>query len=176
MINTAQTSPGIPEPKTNKLALTSLVLGILSLVLCVVGIVFAIPGLICGFMGMSRVKKSGGTEKGHGLAMAGTVMSGVALIMFPIIGLLTAIAVPNFVKARAAAQRNGCIANLRTIDGAKANWALENRKTQSETPELDDLVGPNKYLKQELKCPAGGIYSLNAVEEKPTCSVPGHAY
>ena len=93
-MNAESTPPGLPEPKTNGLAMTSLVLGILSLVLCVVGILFAIPGLICGFMGMSRVTKSGGTEKGHGLALAGTIMSGVALVVFPVIGLLTAIAVP----------------------------------------------------------------------------------
>jgi len=174
-MNTAQIPPGIPEPKTNKFAITSLVLGILSLILCGVGVIFAIPGLIFGFLGMSRVKKSGGTEKGHGLALAGTVMNGTALVMFPIIGLLAAIAVPNFVKARSAAQRNACIANLRSIDGAKATWALENKKTQRETPVEADLFGPDKYIKEELKCPAGGIYSLNIVEEKPSCSIPGHA-
>jgi competence protein ComGC len=174
-MNSERTPPNIPEPKTNKLAITSLVLGILSLVLCVVGIVFAIPGLICGFMGMSRVKKSGGAEKGHGFALAGTVMSGTALVLFPIIGLLTAIAVPNFVKARSAAQKSACVTNLRTIDGAKATWALENKKTQQEIPEPGDLYGPDKYIKQEPTCPAGGTYSLNAVEEKPTCTVPGHA-
>ena len=170
-----QTPPGIPQPKTNKFAITSLVLGILSVVLCAAGILFAIPGLIFGFLGMSRVKKSGGTEKGHGLALAGTIMSGVGLVMFPVIALLMAIAIPNFVKARAAAQSNGCAANLRSIDGAKATWALENKKTQSETPEPGDLFGPGKYIKQEPKCPAGGTYSLNTVEEKPACSLPGHA-
>src|SRR5688572_3915232 len=142
-MNIEQTPPAIPEPKTNKFAVTSLVLGILSIVFCVVGILFAIPGLICGFLGMSRVKNAGGTEKGHGLALAGTVISGAGLVIFPIVGLLMAIAVPNFVKARSVAQKNGCIANLRTIDGAKANWALENRKPQSETPEFGDLYGPN---------------------------------
>ena len=171
----AQIPPGIPEPKTNRLAISSLVLGILSLVLCAIGIVFAIPGLICGFMGMSRVKKSGGTEKGHGLAVAGTVMSGAGLVMFPVIALLMAIAIPNFVKAKAAAQRNACIGNLRTIDSTKAAWALENKKTQTETPEPGDLYGPNKYIRQEPTCPAGGIYSLNSVEEKPTCTAQGHA-
>jgi competence protein ComGC len=173
-MNTEQTPPGIPEPKTNRLAITSLILGILSLALCVVGILFAIPGLIFGFLGMSRVKNSGGTQKGHGLALAGTIMSGAGLVLFPVVGLLAAIAIPNFVKARTTAQRNACISNLRMIDGAKATWALENKKTQSETPMSDDLFGPGKYNSSELKCPAGGIYLLNTVEEKPGCSVSGH--
>ena len=173
-MNADSTPPGLPEAKTNKLAVTSLVLGILSLVLCAIGILFAIPGLICGLMGMSRVKKSGGTEKGHGLALAGTVMSGAGLVLFPVIGLLAAIAIPNFVKARTTAQRAACINNLRAIDGAKATWALENKKTQTETPVTGDLFGPGKYIQSELKCPAGGVYFLNPVEEKPSCSVPGH--
>jgi competence protein ComGC len=174
-MNTEPIPPGLPQPRNNKLAVSSLVLGILSLVLCGIGVLFAIPGLICGFTGMSRVKKSGGLEKGHGLALAGTVMSGTALVMFPIIALLAAIAVPNFVKARTMAQKNACIANLRQIDAAKANWALDNKKKNDETPSASDLYGPNKYIAQDLKCPAGGVYSINPVEEKPTCSVPGHA-
>jgi competence protein ComGC len=168
------TPPGIPAPKTNKLAVTSLVLGILSLVLCVVGFVFAIPGLICGIMGLSRVKKSGGFEKGQGLAITGAVLSGVALVLTPIIGLLAAIAVPNFIKARDASMHNACIANLRIIDSAKATWALENKKTEGELPTETDLIGPDKYMMAKPTCPAGGSYSLNPVGAKPTCTVPKH--
>ena len=51
------------------------------------------------------------------------------MIVVAIIGLLAAIAIPNFVKARTTAQRNACINNLRQIDGAKEQWALENNKT-----------------------------------------------
>lgn len=172
----APTPPEVPQARTNGLALTSFLLGIFSVVLCGVGVVLAIPGLICGIIGMGRVKKSGGTQKGHGLALAGTILSGVAIVMFPIVFLLAAIAIPNFVKARNAAQKNACVANLRTIDAAKATWALENKKASSETPDAIQLYGPGKYIQKELKCPAGGVYSINPVEEKPTCSVPGHAF
>jgi prepilin-type N-terminal cleavage/methylation domain-containing protein len=51
------------------------------------------------------------------------------MIVVAIIGLLAAIAIPNFVKARQTAQRNACISNLRQIDGAKEQWALENKKS-----------------------------------------------
>lgn len=173
-MNAESSFSNAPQPKTNKLAVSSLVLGILGLVLCVVGIVFAIPGLICGIMGMKRVKRSGGTEKGFGLAVAGTALSGAALVIFPVVGLLAAIAVPNFVKARDAAQRNQCVANLRTMDGAKATWALENRKMEGETPTDADLFGATRYVREKPVCPKGGIYSINPVGTKPTCTMPGH--
>ena len=51
------------------------------------------------------------------------------MIVVAIIGLLAAIAIPNFVKARTTAQKNACIANLKQIDGAKEQWALENKLT-----------------------------------------------
>lgn len=172
-----ETTPlGVPAPRTNRLAVASLVLGILALLLCVVGFLFAIPGLICGLMGLSRVKRSGGTEKGQGLAITGAVLSGVALVLTPIIGLLAAIAVPNFVKARNAAMVNACIANLKTIDSAKAVWALENRKPEGELPAETDLIGPGKYLREQPACPAGGSYSFNPAGAKPTCSMPGHRF
>ena len=52
------------------------------------------------------------------------------MIVVAIIGLLAAIAIPNFVKARTSAQKNACIANMRQIEGAKEQWALENKKTE----------------------------------------------
>ncbi|HEY0550926.1 MAG TPA: DUF4190 domain-containing protein [Verrucomicrobiae bacterium] len=173
-MNVESSFPHAPQPKTNKLAVSSLVLGILGLVLCVVGIVFAIPGLICGIMGMKRVKSSAGSEKGFGLAVAGTALSGAALVIFPVVGLLAAIAVSNFVKAREASMRSACISNLRTMDGAKLTWALENRKRDGETPTDSDLFGATRYAREKPVCPKGGIYSINPVGEKPTCTLPDH--
>jgi competence protein ComGC len=112
--------------------------------------------------------------KGRKAALTGTIMSGASLVMLPVIGLLAAIAIPNFVKAREASQKNACVANLRQIQGAKDTWALENKKTTSETPTAADLYGPQKYIKGEPTCPAGGTYSINSVAETPTCSVPAH--
>jgi prepilin-type N-terminal cleavage/methylation domain-containing protein len=48
------------------------------------------------------------------------------MIVVAIIGLLAAIAIPNFLKARSTSQQNACINNLRQIDGATQQWALEN--------------------------------------------------
>ena len=95
------------------------------------------------------------------------------MIVVAIIGLLAAIAIPNFVKARATAQMNACINNLRQIDAAKQQWALEKSKSTTDVPTEDDI---KVYLvhSQLPHCPAGGTYTLNAVGQPPECSIPDH--
>ena len=56
------------------------------------------------------------------------------MIVVAIIGLLAAIAIPNFVKARQTAQTNACINNLRIIDAAKQQWALESGQASTASP------------------------------------------
>lgn len=90
------------------------------------------------------------------------------------IAMLSAVAIPNFVKARSTAQKNACINNLRQIDAAKQQWAVENKKTDTSIPTRADL---SPFLKSEKfpVCPAGGTYTLNPVGDPPRCSLPGHA-
>ena len=99
------------------------------------------------------------------------------MIVVAIIGLLAAIAIPNFVKARTASQKNACIANLKQIDGAKSTWALEDMKVATDTPGDTDLFGATQYIRDKPACPAGGTYALNNVSNKPTCdqSAAGHS-
>jgi prepilin-type N-terminal cleavage/methylation domain-containing protein len=61
------------------------------------------------------------------------------MIVVAIIGLLAAIAIPNFVKARTTAQANACVNNLRQIDGAKQQWALETKAAASATPGIAEI-------------------------------------
>ena len=98
------------------------------------------------------------------------------MIVVAIIGLLAAIAIPNFIKARMASQKAACVANLRTIDGAKATWALEQHKNNGDVPTDADLFGPTSYIREKPGCPANGTYSLNQVDQKPSCTVPEHTY
>lgn len=95
------------------------------------------------------------------------------MIVVAIIGLLAAIAIPNFVKARATSQANACINNLRQIDGAAAQFALENGKVNTDTIAMNtDLTPYIKLNKNSLipQCPAGGTYFLSQVGQTPTCS------
>src|ERR1700691_6127490 len=56
------------------------------------------------------------------------------MIVVAIIGLLAAIAIPNFVHARSTSQQNACINILRQIDGAKQEWALESKQNSTSVP------------------------------------------
>jgi septal ring factor EnvC (AmiA/AmiB activator) len=76
----------------------------------------------------------------------------------------------------AADARNACINNLRQIDAAKQQWALEKSKTADAVPTMQDIA---PYIKLDANgnipgCPSGGTYTLNAVGELPSCSIPGH--
>jgi len=101
------------------------------------------------------------------------------MIVVAIIGLLAALAIPNFVKARKTSQSNACLSNLRQVDGAKQQWALEKGKGSSDTPVAADL---QPYLGRGdagsltgLYCPltgsgALGGYTLNNVATAPNCN------
>jgi len=103
------------------------------------------------------------------------------MVVVAIIGLLAAIAIPNFMKSRDTSQVKACINNLRLIDGSKQQWALENKRTGDAVPEETDL---QPYLVRGTSgrmpvCPAGGAtatnfatsYSINAITNPPTCIV-----
>src|SRR5436189_2337813 len=88
------------------------------------------------------------------------------MIVVAIIGLLAAIAIPNFIKAREASQKNACIANLKQLDGAKNTWALENKQIGTATPVDSDLFGSALYIRDKPECPANGTYALATVASK----------
>ena len=96
------------------------------------------------------------------------------MIVVAIIGLLAAIAIPNFVKARATAQQNACINNLRQIDAAANEFALEKGKSTGATITMTTDLTP--YIKLNSAgslppCPAGGTYTCTAVGTSPACSL-----
>ena len=95
------------------------------------------------------------------------------MIVVAIIGLLAAIAIPNFVRARETAQANACINNLLQIDGAIQQWALETRAASAAAVTLADCA---PYLKGGAtpSCPASGTYTVTTVTTPPTCTVAGH--
>jgi prepilin-type N-terminal cleavage/methylation domain-containing protein len=94
------------------------------------------------------------------------------MIVVAIIGLLAAVAIPNFVKARQTAQRNACIKNLQQLDGSKETWALEKKKAPGD-PIVEDEI--NAYIKGGApKCPAGGAYKYGAIGTDPTCTIATH--
>ena len=95
------------------------------------------------------------------------------MIVVAIIGMLAAIAVPSFNKARLSAQRTGCISNLRQIDGAKERWAVEAHRGAGAPVDEAEV---NSYMKRGApNCPGNGSYNYGNLDTDPTCSIPGHS-
>ena len=96
------------------------------------------------------------------------------MIVVAIIGLLAAIAIPNFVKARATSQANGCINNLRQIAAAANEFALEQKLTSGTTINFPTDLTPYIKLNSSSSlpgCPANGIYSDVSIGAIPQCSL-----
>ena len=103
------------------------------------------------------------------------------MIVVLIIGILLAIAGPNFAHARDTSKAKTCIEHLHKIQYAKENWAMDNNKGVTETPVGDDLwpAGGDGYLKREPLCPSGGTYTIGDINTLPVCSegaAKGHAH
>jgi prepilin-type N-terminal cleavage/methylation domain-containing protein len=96
------------------------------------------------------------------------------MIVVAIIGLLAAIAIANFVRARATSQANACINNMHQIDGAVTEWALEKgKKTGDAAPNLNTDLTPYIKLNSSSSvpvCPAGGTYIMSTVGSIPQIS------
>ena len=101
------------------------------------------------------------------------------MIVVLIIGILMAIAVPNFISARSNSQKNTCVSNLKQIESAKEQWAMVNKKGATDTPTSTDLVGDatSGFLKAYPECPTGGSYTIGNMSTRPVCSksADGHA-
>ena len=112
-------------------------------------------------------------------AAAGATRKGKVSLVRVAILIIPALAVFHFLLIRPGRSghynpRNACVANLKQIEATKATWALENKKLPTDVPQDSDLFGTNRCLREKLNCSEGGTYSLGAVNEKPTCSTPGH--
>jgi hypothetical protein len=186
--------PAIEQPKSSGLAWTSIVLGVLPLpswgvavlflglvgprlpdwlpaiivylAFCLPGLLAAVLAIILGHAARNRARQAPERYGGARLARAGIVLGYVGILgtMF-----LVAMTIPGLQRARVTDIPLACINNLKQIDGAKAQWALENHKRPGD-PVVDDEV--NAYLRHSARpvCPRGGVYRYNAVGVNPTCS------
>lgn len=96
------------------------------------------------------------------------------MLIVAIIGILAALVIPSFIRARARSSQTSCINNLRQIESAKSQWALANKAAANASPSDADLFGVTLYIKTKPQCPAGGVYTVDKVNVPATCDQPGH--
>jgi len=174
--------------KTAPGSIWSLVLGILGISLC--GPFTAIPAVICGHIAISKIKKSSGALTGGGMAIAGLVLGYVGIaIMVVLIPLYAAIAIPSFMRAHTTSQKNACLNNLRRIEAAKDQYAIETGRTNGwaftdDKEAFSTLAGaPSSYLKGYPSCEASvhteakgtlaravADYDVNAIGKNASCA------
>ena len=95
------------------------------------------------------------------------------MIVVLIIAILLAIAIPNFLRARETSRAKSCQANMRQIETAKEQWAMDNKKAATDTPTATDLV--TEYMRGTDNtlplCPSSGTYTVGDMTTRPVCSI-----
>jgi len=92
-----------------------------------------------------------------------------------LLGLFALVAIPNHVsdgRNGPGGKSNACINNLRQIDAAANQFALEHGKTNDDAINFPNDLTPYIKLDKNGKvppCPSGGIYSIKKVGDSPTC-------
>lgn len=103
------------------------------------------------------------------------------MVVVAIIGLLAAIAIPNFLRARATSQQDACIANLREIDAAVQRWALEDGAgpTTPVTPsEIEPYMGRGTagglpWCPEDMTHSFSTSYAIKNASTAPVCKIGG---
>ena len=111
------------------------------------------------------------------------------MIVVLIIGILLAIAVPNFLNAREASRAKSCVGNLYQINSAKLQCVMDNKLGDTSTAafsvdgvtptaagpngtyQLTRMGGSQNYIRAAPVCPSGGGYAPGGVTAAPTCSI-----
>ncbi|MBC8001924.1 MAG: prepilin-type cleavage/methylation domain-containing protein [Opitutaceae bacterium] len=95
------------------------------------------------------------------------------MIVVIIIGLLAAVGIPNFMRSRTKTQREVCVKGLGVIEGAKQQWAIQNKKLRGFPVTVSDIID---YVGNKTMpiCPSSGTYTIGSVGTKPTCSIADH--
>ena len=140
---------------------------------CTAGLA-ALAGLPLGIMALVKVGRSHGTLKGKGLAIASICLSGVFLLMIPVmLGLL----LPLAAKAKRTARSGDCVENVKAICLAARLYAEDNNGQYPSATNWCDGILPNLPGPETLHCPSasgnGCTYGLNrAVAGRTMWSIP----
>jgi type IV pilus assembly protein PilA len=109
-------------PQTSGLAIASLICGLLFF-----AFPLALAAVILGHVSLSQIRKSGGHLKGRGLALGGTILGYLGLSIVPVL-IIAAIAIPNLLRARIAANESSAVGSVRSLTEAEATFARTGNK------------------------------------------------
>ena len=140
-----QSVPSQPSPASYPVAEETSGKALASMITGIFGLVFffpAIAAIILGHISRSEIRRSNGRLKGNGMATAGMVMGYGMIAMIPFILILAAIAIPNLLRARIAANEASAVASLHTINTAEISYA-STYPTVGCAPTLAALGGTN---------------------------------
>src|ERR1700722_436016 len=141
----------IPQESSGK-ALASLICGIFFFVFP-----SAIAAIILGHLSLSEIRKSAGRLGGQGIAIAGLVLGYLGVAVIPFVLIVAAIAIPNLLRARMAANEASAVGALRRINESESWYASKYKNGFSAS--LDALA--KRDDDQELNCDHAGVISSN---------------
>lgn len=150
-----QPTPQVIDPadqRTDGKAIGSLVLGTFSLLFFWIfaGIFAGIPAVILGHVSRSTIKKSLGRLKGDSMALTGLIMGYLSLAALPFVLIIAAIAIPNLLRARMAANEASAVASVRTIVRASLTYKTEH-PSEGYPGSLQTLASPSvRYIDAQL--------------------------
>lgn len=154
-----------PESEKKAMAIASLVIGILSFLTFGFFGVGAILGIVLGIMAMKRVKNEPWRYGGRGIAIAGLVLSICSLLVVIPVGMIAAIAIPNLLQSRMAANEGAAIHSLRTITAAEMTYQAQYQK-YGTLEELGDVHLIDPVLASGTK--SGYRFAVELSSEAPT--------
>jgi prepilin-type processing-associated H-X9-DG protein len=143
--------------RTSRLAIWSLVLGILGWATFGVALIITAPlGLVFGVVSMSKIRKSQGRLRGEGLALAGTIVSGISVLLLPILAILAGMLLPALAQAKSKAQTIMCVNNMKQLALAARIYATDNKDHFPEAANWCDAILPSAGGSDRVfQCPAG---------------------
>lgn len=154
--NAMQTPPAYPGyAQTSGKAIASLVCGILFFF-----VPAAIAAIVLGHISYSEIKRSLGRLQGRGMALAGMILGYTGIAFLPIVLIIAAIAIPNLLRARMAANEASAVGTLRTFNTALVTYAGDCPKIGF--PESFEKLGPG-----EKSCEHAGVLPSSLAQEVP---------
>lgn len=149
----------VQQKQTLGIAVGSLILGCFFFV-PLLGILFSIAALILGIIAVTKISKNQETLKGQGMAIAGIVLGAVGIVLIPIIALLAAIAIPNLLMARMAANEAGARATVQMVSTAIETYAVgHNGEYPPDESALREYL-PERMPSVDGTRVQGYVYSL----------------